>query len=210
MPLALETWLAFAALCVGLVLTPGPNMVYLVSRSLSQGWRAGAISLAGTAVGFVIFVLSAAFGLTAIALAVPFVYEAIKFAGAAYLLWLAWQSVKPGGASPFVTRHLPYAGTRRLFMMGMLTNLLNPKVALFYVALLPQFVDPSRGGMLAQHLLLGATQIAISMTVNFMFILAAGAVAMFFARNPFWLAVQRYLMGFVLSGLAVRLAFERR
>jgi threonine/homoserine/homoserine lactone efflux protein len=210
MPLAIETWLAFAALCVGLVLTPGPNMVYLVSRSLSQGWRAGAISLAGTAAGFVVFVLSAAFGLTAIALAVPFVYEAIKFAGAAYLLWLAWQSVKPGGASPFVTRHLPYAGSRRLFMMGMLTNLLNPKVALFYVALLPQFVDPARGGMLAQHLLLGATQIAISMTVNFMFILAAGAVATFFARNPFWLAVQRYLMGFVLSGLAVRLAFERR
>jgi threonine/homoserine/homoserine lactone efflux protein len=210
MPLAIETWLAFAALCVGLVLTPGPNMVYLVSRSLSQGWRAGAISLAGTAAGFVVFVLSAAFGLTAIALAVPFVYEAIKFAGAAYLLWLAWQSVKPGGASPFVTRHLPYAGSRRLFMMGMLTNLLNPKVALFYVALLPQFVDPARGGMLAQHLLLGATQIAISMTVNFMFILAAGAVATFFARNPFWLAVQRYLMGFVLGGLAVRLAFERR
>ncbi|MBN8958976.1 MAG: LysE family translocator [Rhizobiales bacterium] len=210
MPLALETWLAFAALCVGLVLTPGPNMVYLVSRSLSQGWRAGGISLAGTAAGFVVFVLSAAFGLTAIALAVPFVYEAIKFAGAAYLLWLAWPSVKPGGASPFVTRHLPYAGARRLFMMGMLTNLLNPKVALFYVALLPQFVDPSRGGMLGQHLILGATQIAISMTVNFMFILAAGAVATFFARNPFWLAVQRYLMGFVLGGLAVRLAFERR
>lgn len=210
MPLALETWIGFAALALGLVLTPGPNMVYLVSRSLSQGWRAGTISLAGTALGFVAFVLSAAFGLTAIALAVPFVYEAIKFAGAAYLLWLAWQSVKPGGASPFVTRHLPYAGARRLFMMGMLTSLLNPKVALFYVALLPQFVDPARGGVLAQHLLLGATQIVISMTVNFMFILAAGAVATFFARNPFWLAVQRYLMGFVLGGLAVRLAFERR
>ena len=201
MPLALETWIGFAALALGLVLTP---------RSLSQGWRAGTISLAGTALGFVAFVLSAAFGLTAIALAVPFVYEAIKFAGAAYLLWLAWQSVKPGGASPFVTRHLPYAGARRLFMMGLLTNLLNPKAALFYVALLPQFVDPARGGMLAQHLLLGATQIVISMTVNFMFILAAGAVATFFARNPFWLAVQRYLMGFVLGGLAVRLAFERR
>ncbi|MGE0521469.1 MAG: LysE family translocator [Variibacter sp.] len=210
MPLAIETWLAFAALALGLVLTPGPNMIYLVSRSLSQGWRAGAISLAGTAAGFVVFVLSAAYGLTAIALAVPFVYEAIKFAGAAYLLWLAWQSVKPGGASPFVTRNLPPAGVRRLFVMGLLTSLLNPKVALFYVALLPQFVDPVRGGLLAQHLLLGTTQIAISLTVNFMFILAAGAVATFFARNPFWLAVQRYLMGFVLGGLAVRLAFERR
>jgi threonine/homoserine/homoserine lactone efflux protein len=210
MPLALETWIGLAALALGLVLTPGPNMVYLVSRSLSQGWRAGAISLAGTALGFVVFVLSAAFGLTAIALAVPFVYEAIKYAGAAYLLWLAWQAVKPGGTSPFVTRKLPYAGARRLFLMGLLTNLLNPKVALFYVALLPQFVEPSRGQVLTQHLLLGATQITVSMTVNFMFILAAGVVAAFFSGNPTWLAAQRYHMGFVVGGLAVRLALERR
>jgi threonine/homoserine/homoserine lactone efflux protein len=210
MPLSVETWIGFAALALGLVLTPGPNMIYLVSRSLSQGWRAGAVSLAGTAFGFVFFVLSAAFGLTAIALAVPFLYEAIKLAGAAYLLWLAWQAVRPGGVSPFVTRELPYAGARRLFLMGLVTSLLNPKVALFYVALLPQFVDPARGSVLTQHLLLGATQIAVSMTVNFSFILTAGAVSTFFARNPTWLAVQRYLMGFVLGALAVRLAFERR
>ncbi len=206
MPLSMETWLAFAALAVGLVLTPGPNMVYLVSRSLSQGWQAGAVSLLGTVAGFAVFIVSAAFGLTA----VPFVYDAIQYAGAAYLLWLAWQSVRPGGASPFVTRRLAAASARKLFVMGLLTNLLNPKVALFYVALLPQFVDPARGGILLQHLLLGATQVAISTTANFVYILAAGAVAAFFARNPFWLAVQRYLMGFVLGGLALRLALERR
>lgn len=210
MLLPFTTWLAFAALAFGLVLTPGPNMLYLVSRALSQGWRAGAVSLLGTLAGFAVFIVAAAFGLTAVAMAVPFIYDAIRYAGAAYLLWLAWQSLRPGGASPFVTRRLAAASARKLFVMGLFTSLLNPKVALFYVALLPQFVDPARGGVLLQHLLLGATQVAISATINFVFILTAGAVAAFFARNPFWLAVQRYLMGFVLGGLAVRLALERR
>lgn len=203
------TFLAFAALCLGLVLTPGPNMIYLVSRSLSQGWRAGLVSLAGTLLGFVAYMLAAALGLTAIAFAVPFVYEAIKYAGAAYLLWLAWQSIRPGAASPFVARRLEPAGARRLFAMGLATNLLNPKIALFYASLFPQFVDHARGDILVQHLVLGATQIGISGFFNALFILTAGSFAAFLARNPLWSAVQRYLMGLVLGGLAVRLAFDR-
>jgi threonine/homoserine/homoserine lactone efflux protein len=210
MPVPVETWIAFAAVALGLVLTPGPNMIYLISRSLSQGWRAGAVSLVGTVTGFVFYVVSAAFGLTAIAFAVPFLYEAIKYVGAAYLLWLAFDAVRPGGSSPFVTRQIPPAGARKLFMMGFVTNLLNPKVALFYLALLPQFVDAARGAVLTQHLVLGATQITISAIVNFTFILMADGIAAFFARNQFWLAVQRYLMGAVLAGLALRLAFDRR
>ena len=210
MPVAVETWLAFALLSLGLVLTPGPNMIYLISRSLSQGWRAGAVSLAGTVLGFLIYALSAAFGLTAIAFAVPFAYEAIKYAGAAYLLWLAWQTLKPGGATPFITQRLPASSVRKLFTMGLVTNLLNPKVALFYLALLPQFVDPERGAVLMQHLVFGVTQITISATVNFIFVLTVGGIASFFARRPLWLAVQRYLMGFVLVALALRLAMDRR
>jgi len=210
MPVAAETWIAFALVSLGLVLTPGPNMIYLISRSLSQGWRAGAVSLAGTVLGFVVYALSAALGLTAIAFAVPFAYEAIKYAGAAYLLWLAWQTLKPGGATPFATRKLPMTSARKLFAMGLITNLLNPKVALFYLALLPQFVDPERGGMLMQHLIFAVTQITISATVNFCFVMTAGGIAAFFVRNPLWLAVQRYLMGFVLVALALRLAMDRR
>lgn len=210
MPVPLDTLLAFALLSLGLVLTPGPNMIYLISRSLSQGWRAGAVSLAGTILGFVFYALSAALGLTAIAFAVPFAYEAIKYAGAAYLLWLAWQTLKPGGATPFTTQRLPASSVRKLFTMGLITNLLNPKVALFYLALLPQFVDPERGAVLMQHLVFGVTQITISATVNFIFVLTAGGIASFFARRPLWLAVQRYLMGFVLVMLALRLAMDRR
>jgi threonine/homoserine/homoserine lactone efflux protein len=210
MSVPVDTLLPFAALSLGLVLTPGPNMIYLMSRSLSQGWRAGAVSLVGTVMGFVVFILCAALGLTAIAFAIPILYDIVKFAGAAYLLWLAWQSLKPGGTSMFATGALTPAGARQLVTMGFFTNLLNPKVALFYVALLPQFVDPARGNLFAQYVVLGLVQVTISATVNFLFILSAGAVSRFLARRPLWLLIQRYLMGVVLGALAVRIALDRR
>ena len=152
--------IAFAAIALGMVLTPGPNMVYLVSRSISQGSRAGLISLAGVALGFVIYMLCAAFGITALVLAVPYAYDAIRFAGAAYLLWLAWQAIRPGGRSPFQVRELPKDGARKLFAMGFFTNLLNPKVAVLYLSLLPQFIDPAAGSVLTQLLILGTIQSA--------------------------------------------------
>lgn len=208
--LTLTTLLTFFLISLGLVLTPGPNMIYLVSRALSQGWRAAAISLLGTAAGFVVYAVCAALGLTAIALAVPLLYDIIKYAGAAYLLWLAWQSLRPSGASPFVTRELTPQGKRQLFVIGLVTNLLNPKIALFYMSLLPQFVDEQAGSVLFQHLVLAVVQIGTSISVNFMLILGAGSIAGFLARHPLWLAVQRYFMGFVLAGLALRLATDKR
>lgn len=92
--------------------------------------------------------------------------------------------------------------------MGLVTNLLNPKIAMLYLALLPQFIDPERGHVLAQTLILGATQIAISVTVNALIALAAGGIAAFLAERPLWLAIQRWLMGCVLGGLAVRMALD--
>lgn len=144
--------LAFALVCLGMVLTPGPNMIYLISRSLSQGPKAGLISLGGVAFGFVFYVLSAAFGITALLLAVPYAYDALRFAGALYLLWLAWQAVRPGGRSPFQVRELPKDRPRKLFAMGLMTNLLNPKVAVLYLSLLPQFISPDKGHVLSQLL----------------------------------------------------------
>jgi len=204
------TWLAFAAIALGMVLTPGPNMIYLISRSISQGPKAGLISLGGIAFGFVFYVVGAAFGITALLFTVPYAYDALRFGGAAYLLWLAWQAVRPGGASPFRVTVLPKDSPSKLFLMGLLTNLLNPKVAMMYLSLLPQFVDPARGDVLAQSLMLGATQVSISISVNSMIALSAGGISLFLARNPFWLAVQRYLMGTVLAGLAIKMASEAR
>lgn len=206
---ATTTLLAFALVSLGMVLTPGPNMIYLISRSITQGFGAGLISLGGVALGFVFYMLCAAFGITALVFAVPYAYDALRFAGAAYLLWLAWQAVKPGGQSPFQVRKLPVDGPRKLFVMGLVTNLLNPKIAMLYLSLLPQFIDPS-GNVLAQSVALGFTQIAVSVTVNTMIALAAGSIATFLGARPLWLLVQRWLMGTVLAGLAVRMALEAR
>ncbi|KQQ32139.1 lysine transporter LysE [Methylobacterium sp. Leaf125] len=202
--------LAFAAIALGMALTPGPNMAYLISRSICQGPRAGLISLGGVALGFVVYMLCAAFGLTALVLAVPYAYDAIRLVGGLYLLWLAWQAVRPGGRSPFAVKALPQDSPRKLFLMGFLTNLLNPKIAVIYLSLLPQFIDPARGSVFAQALSLGAIQIALSVMVNAAVALSAGAIALFLTRRPSFALVQRWVMGTVLAGLAVRMMTEAR
>lgn len=203
------TLFAFAAVALAMVLTPGPNMIYLISRSITQGAGAGLISLGGVALGFVFYMLCAAFGITALIFAVPYAYDALRLAGAAYLAWLAWQALKPGGRSPFHVRQLPVDSPRRLFLMGLLTNLLNPKIAMLYLALLPQFIDPAQS-VLAQSIVLGTVQIAVSVTVNSMIAIAAGSIATFLAARPLWLLAQRWLMGTVLGALAVRMVLEER
>ncbi|TDC37560.1 LysE family translocator [Micromonospora sp. 15K316] len=194
---------------LGIVLTPGPNMVYLVSRSVTQGRRAGFVSLLGVAAGFGIYLLAAVAGLATVFVLVPALYTAVKLAGAAYLLWLAWRTLRPGGSSPFTPAPMPVERPRRLFTMGLVTNLLNPKIAILYVSLLPQFVQPQRGQVALQSLLLGLTQISVAVVVNGLIVLTAGALAGFFARRPSWLRVQRWVMGTVLGALAVRIAADR-
>lgn len=206
----LDELLLFAGAALLMVLTPGPNMIYLISRSISQGRRAGVISLFGVIAGFLVHMLAAAVGLTALFLAVPFGYEVLKWAGALYLLWLAWQAVRPGARSPFEARDLPVDSSAKLFLMGFLTNVLNPKIAVFYLAILPQFISPQHGSVFSQSIVLGLTQIAVSFSVNLLIALCAAGIASWFSRNPSWLATQRYFMGFVLGALAVRLAMEQR
>ena len=201
---------AFAAIALGMVLTPGPNMIYLISRSISQGRAAGLISLCGIALGFIVYMLCAAVALTALVMGVPYAYDAIRIAGAGYLLWLAWQALRPGGRSSFEVRQLPQDGPGRLFSMGLLTVMLNPKVAVLYLSLLPQFIDPARGSVLGQAVLLGSTQIAISLSVNAAIVVSAAFIARFLQRRPGFALVQRWLMGTVLAGLAVRMATEAR
>jgi threonine/homoserine/homoserine lactone efflux protein len=200
----------FALAALLLVLTPGPNMVYCVSRSLTQGPRAGLLSLAGVLAGFGVHLLAASLGLTALLAAVPMAFDAIRIAGAAYLLWLAWQAVKPGGTAPFEARDLPHDTPRKLFLMGFMTNLLNPKVAMFYLSFFPQFLHPERGQWLLQSLSLGAVQITISGLVNALLVLFAARVALFMNRSQGWMRAQRYVMGTVLGLLAVRLLTEKR
>ena len=206
----LGSFLAFALISLGLVLTPGPNMIYLTSRSICQGRTAGLISLGGVGLGFVVYMLCAAFGITAFVLAVPHAYDALRMSGAAYMLWLAWQAVRPGGGTPFQIRDLAPDGPGRLFTMGLVTSLLNPKIAVMYLSLLPQFIDPARGSVLGQSLILGGTQIVVSISINAAIAMAAGTIATFMATRPTWAIVQRWIMASVLGGLAVRMATEAR
>ena len=193
---------------LGMVLTPGPNMIYLASRAISQGRRAGLVSLTGTAVGFLCYLLAATAGLSALFAAVPAAYTAVKIAGALYLAWLAWGVLRPGGRSPFEARDLAPESDARLFGMGLLTNLLNPKIALMYAALLPQFVDPATGASWGQLLQLGGVQIVVAVTVNGLIVLTAASLSRFLAARPRVMTVQRWAAGGVLGAFAVRTALE--
>lgn len=196
----------FALAALVMVLTPGPNMVYCISRTLVQGRAAGLLSLAGVLLGFIAHLVAATLGLSAVLAAVPLAFDVLRLAGAAYLLWLAWDALRPGGSGPFAVRSLPVDSPSRLFRMGLFTNLLNPKVAMFYLSFFPQFLHPERGDVLWQVLQLGALQIIISGTVNTLLILGAARITAFLGRSRRWLAAQRYLMAGVLGALAARMA----
>ncbi|MGH1564593.1 LysE family translocator [Mumia sp. DW29H23] len=200
--------IGISLVALGMVLTPGPNMLYLVSRSISQGPAAGLVSLTGTAVGFAVYMVMANIGLAAVFVVVPWLYVALKVAGAAYLFWLAWRILRPGGLSAFEARDLPRDSHRRLFTMGLTTNLLNPKAAIMYVSLIPQFVDLSRDDVVVQGFVLGSIQITISAVVNATLIVVAGAIAAFLARRPTWMAWQRRVSGSLLGLVGVKLAVE--
>ncbi|MFZ4272647.1 LysE family translocator [Streptomyces arboris] len=200
--------LGVAMVALGMVLTPGPNMIYLVSRSITQGRRAGVVSLGGVAVGFLVYLLATNLGLSVVFIAVPELYIAVKLAGAAYLAYLAWTALKPGGVSVFAPQEMPHDSPRKLFTMGLMTNLLNPKIAIMYLSVIPQFINLDSGHVLFQGFVLGSVQIAVALTINLSIVLAAGSIAVFLARRPSWLKVQRYMMGTALALLAVSVALD--
>ncbi len=204
---SLETLLVFAALSLGLALTPGPNMLYLVSRSLAQGTRAGMVSLAGCQAGSLAIMLCAAAGITAALFAVPYAWDALRIGGAIYLAWLAWQCVRPGAEPLFSTRSLPPESDAKLFSVGFATAALNPKVALFYVAVLPPFLDPAAGHVFLQGAILGAVQIIVCTAFDAILVKGAAGTARFLGTRPVWLAVQRYVLGAALALIAAKLAF---
>jgi threonine/homoserine/homoserine lactone efflux protein len=202
--------LFFALAALVLVLSPGPNMIYLISRSITQGRKAGIISLLGVTCGFLFHILMVSFGLTAVLFAVPFAFSVLKFLGVGYLLYLAFQAIKPSSKSLFETRtDLKEDQPIKLFTMGLLTNVLNPKMAVFYLSFFPQFIRPEHGSVLVQCLELGITQMIISFTINFLIILTAARAAKWFSKNPKWVKAQKWFMASVLTGLAAKMAIAK-
>jgi threonine/homoserine/homoserine lactone efflux protein len=200
--------LGMAVVALGMVLIPGPNMMYLVSRSVSQGYRAGLVSLIGTGTGFVIYMVMANVGMAEVFIVVPWLYVGLKICGAGYLFYLAWRTLRPGGVSLFEERTYPRDSRMKLFRMGLMTNLLNPKAAILYLALIPQFIQPHAGHVILQGFVLGTVQISVSMIVNTLIILSAGAIAVFMKRRPSWIKWQRWVTGGLLGAIATKLAVD--
>lgn len=202
----LATLLLFSTACLALTATPGPDMLLIASRSASQGKAAGFATLAGT----YCHALAAAFGLSQLFLLVPLAYDIVRYAGAAYLLYLAWKTVSAGApaAAPQADAVCRTVGT--MFRQGLLTNLLNPKIALFVLALFPQFVRPEAGSVALQIMLLATILNAIGIVVNGAVIVAASRLGRLFTGAGRWRRLPQYLLGAVFAGLAVRLAFDSR
>ena len=201
------TYASFVAAALALNLAPGPDMTYVAARSLAQGRRAGVISALGIAVGCLFHIAAAALGVAILLRAVPQAYTAVRLAGAAYLLYLGAMLVRRAGDAHHDAVVLP-ASEMAIFRQGVLTNILNPKVALFFLAFLPQFVSPERGPAGLQTLALGVYFDVQGTIVNALVAWLAGSAgaALRSSRARAWM--QR-ASGVVLVGLGVRLAFSR-
>jgi threonine/homoserine/homoserine lactone efflux protein len=200
----------FSGACLALTMTPGPDMLLIASRSVSQGRSAGFASLAGILVGTYCHAMAAAFGLAQLFLAVPIAYDVVRFAGATYLLYLAWKTF---GASPTPTAPSGCEArfpVRKIFRQGLLTNLLNPKMALFVLALFPQFVRPQDGGVAFQILTFATVLNFIGLIVNGVVILSASRLSQRWAGRRRHSRAPQYLLASVFAGLAARLAFASR
>ena len=201
----------YAFLVVGglLSITPGPNMIYVISRSITQGRRAGLTSLGGVVVGYLFYMFGAAFGITAFFKTQPHAAQILSACGAVYMGWLGWNAIRPGGRSPLEIREqLPQEPEVKLFAMGATTSLLNPKLALIFLTLLPQFIDESKGQVLQQSLFYGGLLIAMFAGVNAGMAIFSGSMATFLARKPTWLLAQRLLMGITLLALSAEMAIQ--
>ncbi|WP_108868210.1 LysE family translocator [Aquimarina aquimarini] len=201
--------LVFGLAAMIMVLSPGPNMIYLISRSLSQGKNAGIISLLGVMCGFLFHILMVSFGLTAIFFAIPYAFIVVKFLGVGYLLYLAYNTVKSKNKIFDADQNLKSDKPLKLFNIGLMTNVLNPKMAVFYLSFFPQFIKPEYGSILSQSFQLGILQVVISFTINLLIVLSAAKMASWFSKNPIWLRVQKWFMASVLTGLAVKMALTK-
>jgi threonine/homoserine/homoserine lactone efflux protein len=206
---ALSTLLLFSLACLALAATPGPDMLLIASRSASQGLRAGFATLFGIQVGTYCHALLAALGLAQLFVLVPMAYDAVRIAGAVYLLYLAWTTLKSDGVlrSPSA----PSAGQsmRRIALQGLTTNLLNPKMALFVLALFPQFIEPQAGPVALQIMLLATLLNVVAFCVNALVIVASSRMGKALSGGGAgrW---PQYLLATVFGGLAVRLLAASR
>lgn len=204
------TLLLFLGATLALNLTPGPDMLYVATRSAAEGRQAGLVSALGIAGGTVFHTLVVALGLSSFLLAVPLAYDIVRWLGAGYLFALGFRALARRQQGPAEAPALVRASPWRIFRQGVVTNALNPKVALFFLAFLPQFASPSRGSVSAQLLLLGLLFNVSGTLVNVLVALAASGASHWGRRRARGSAVLARLTGLVFVGLGARLLLEPR
>ena len=200
-----STLILFATAAAILVFTPGPNTLYIIARSMQQGRRAGIISSLGVELGTLIHVAAAAFGISALLLSSALVFGVVKYAGAAYLIYLGVKTLLTRDKNPAAER-VEEASLRRTFSQAVLVNVSNPKSAIFFFAFLPQFINPERGAAATQILCLGAVVVVLGFTSGSVYSLLAGGIGNLLRGNLKFLRGQRYFAGSVYIGLGLTTA----
>jgi threonine/homoserine/homoserine lactone efflux protein len=198
--------LLFMTAAIVLLVIPGPAVLYIVARSIDQGRRAGLASCSGIATGGLVHILAAAFGLSALLVSSAMAYSVVKYAGAAYLIYLGIKKFRERPAIVDSAKHVPPAPLRQVYAQGVLVQVLNPKAAIFFFAFLPQFVNPARGSVILQFLALGMLFTVMGITSDSLWAVTAGSAAGWLQRNRTFLRHQRYVSGTVYIGLGIATA----
>lgn len=201
-------FLTFLFAAFMLNIAPGPDMLYVIGRSLGQGRKAGIVSALGIFVGCWVHILAAAFGIAALLRSSPVAFNMVRYAGAAYLVYLGTKMIVQ--RSNLAQQQPKPASLTSIFRQGVITNVLNPKVALFFLAFLPQFVDAHRGSVVWQILLLGLIFNVGGTAVNLGVAYAGGTLGELLRRNARFARMQQWFTGLVFIGLGARLAWQRR
>jgi threonine/homoserine/homoserine lactone efflux protein len=201
-------FLAFLVAAFALNLAPGPDMLYVIGRSVGQGRKAGIVSSLGVFVGCWVHILAAAFGIAALLRSSPVAFNVVRYAGAAYLIYLGIKMLAQ--KTDLSSQQLKAEGLGVIFRQGAITNMLNPKVAIFFLAFLPQFVDARRGNVVLQILLLGLIFNVGGTLVNLAVAYAGGTLGELLRRNQSIARLQRRFTGLIFVGLGLRLAWQRR
>ena len=203
-----QTLVLFLTATLALNLTPGPDMLYVIARSAAEGRKAGIVSALGIAAGTIVHTAAVALGIVSLLATVPLAFQIVKYAGAAYLIYLGVRTLRSGSAmtAPVIER----ARLGAIFRQGVITNVLNPKVALFFLAFLPQFVDPAQGPVAVQIILLGLLFNISGTLVNIVVALLASRAGQWSRSRLGTPRAMRWLTGGIFLGLGARLAlFER-
>lgn len=205
-----STLMLFAAAALVLTATPGPDMLLIASRSISQGRAAGFLTYGGIAAGTYCHALAAALGLSRLLLTIPVAYEAVRWAGCAYLLYLAYKTFRAQAAAFEPVSACRQLSGSRIFAAGLATNLLNPKMALFVLALFPQFVQPAAGSMLIQMMVLASLLNIVGFAVNGAVIILGSRIRNRLSALQRFSRLPHYALAAVFTGLACRLALQTK